>query len=229
MKFHFFVLFLIFSIFSFGQNAELIVDFAPGSENGISEDATILGAVGDAIIIDNGFSILYSDGTSDGTRVIYDLSNSQIQRGEVYYERELYFTEFTSGDTSRIIKVNDQGALDIVLEMEGEIELYLSYKEKLYFNHRRSGIEFLYAYDPLSENMEQILELNWFRRDGLKDAAVFNDLLPFIKAKSASTINATKSLNFVIGLQPNFSFALEASPIKRLASGGRIKRLSCTT
>jgi len=180
MKFQLSILLLIFSISSYGQMAELIVDLAKGPLNGISEEATVLGTLESTIIINNEANIYCSDGTFQGSKYIYELTNSEIIPGVVNYEGELFMVEYTSSDTSRILKVNSTGTVEVVLEEAGAIELYLAYKDKLYYNRRSDFTEFLYSYDPQTENIEEILELKWSLRDGLKDAIVFNDLIYMI-------------------------------------------------
>jgi len=180
MKFQLSILLLIFSISSYGQMAELIVDLAKGPLNGISEEATVLGTLESTIIINNEANIYCSDGTFQGSKYTYELTNSEIIPGVVNYEGELFMVEFTSSDTSRILKVNSTGTVEVVLEEAGAIELYLAYKDKLYYNRRSDFTEFLYSYDPQTENIEEILELKWSLRDGLKDAIVFNDLIYMI-------------------------------------------------
>ena len=160
--------------------AELIVDLAKGPLNGISEEATVLGTLESTIIINNEANIYCSDGTFQGSKYTYELTNSEIIPGVVNYEGELFMVEFTSSDTSRILKVNSTGTVEVVLEEAGAIELYLAYKDKLYYNRRSDFTEFLYSYDPQTENIEEILELKWSLRDGLKDAIVFNDLIYMI-------------------------------------------------
>jgi len=174
------ILLLFFSTFSFGQTAELVVDFKPGSENGISEQATVLGTLDDAIIIANENEVLYSDGTSNGTKVIYDLLDSQIVLGEAYIDGELYLVEYTSSDSSRILRVTQTGEVSVLMELEGSAEIYLNYQDKLYYSRRFNFQEFLYSYEPTTEIIEEIIELNWFRRDGLKEAIVFNNLIYMI-------------------------------------------------
>lgn len=180
MKFYFFIIILSFSFFSFGQKANLIVDWISGPDSGISEDATVLGTLGDAIIINNQTDILFSDGTAEGTRTIYDLSNSLIVLGEVYIGDELFLAEYTSTDTARIIKISNMGNVDIVLEESGVIELHLGYKGNLYYDHRKNFLEYFYSFDPNTENIQEVIELDWFKRNGLKDAAIFNDLIYMI-------------------------------------------------
>ena len=180
MKFQFVLPFLFMPTLALSQQAELIIDFASGESNGISEQATVLGTLGNAIIIDNENEILYSDGTIQGTNVIYNLSNSEIVNGEIYYEEALFLVEYLSSDTSKLIKISSEGAVETVLEVGGALELFVGYKDKLYYNRRFDFTEFLYGFDPLTGESEEIIELDWFKRSGLKDAIVFNDLIYMI-------------------------------------------------
>lgn len=180
MKFQLFTLLLFISTYSFGQMSELVVDFVPGPENGITEQASVIGTLEDGIIINNQTNILYSNGTSQDTRIIYDLSNSEINLGEIYLGGALYLTEYTSSDTSRIIKISNMGAVDTLLEKAGVIQLYLGYEDKLYYNHRYNFTEYFNSYDPTTGDITEVLELDWFKRDGVKDAIVFNDLIHMI-------------------------------------------------
>lgn len=174
------ILFLFVSTFSLGQNAELVVDLEPGSENGISEQAKVLGTLDNAIIIGNETEILISDGTSAGTKIIYDLSASEISQGEAYLNSGLYLAENTDLGNSRLIKISPSGEVDIILENEGSTKIHLSYKDKIYFSHVFNFQDFFFSYDPATETVEEIIELNWFMRFGVRDAIVFNDLIYMI-------------------------------------------------
>lgn len=180
MKLQVFTLLLFISTISYCQEVNLIIDLAPGSESGIAEDATVLGTLKDAIIINNSTHILFSDGTALGTKIIYDLADSEIAPGSILFENDLYLNEYTSGDTSRIIKTSETGEVETALEVPGTIELYVSYKDKLYFSNRSNFKEFLFSFDPNTKEVEEIIELNWFRRDGFKEAIVFNELMYMI-------------------------------------------------
>lgn len=164
----------------YGQNAELILDFNPGTANGIVNDAIVIGTVGKAIIIENDDHILFSNGTSEETKNIYDLPNSEIVFGSVLYNGHLYLAEYSSVDSSKVIRISEAGNIDTLIEDSGFIELYLEYKDKIYFNKRSNFTEILYSIDPMTNEIDEVVETRWFMRDGLKDMVVYNDLIYMI-------------------------------------------------
>lgn len=172
-----FTLFLLIATTSFGQMAEMITDLNPGAGDGLAEDALVLATLDDAIFILNEDHLLFSDGTPEETKNIYDLSDSQLVLGDVTYDGSLYLSEYIPSDTSRILRVSNTGVIEVLFEAPGVIQLYLEYKDKIYFNRRSNFIEYLYSFDPSTGSVEEIIELRWFMRDGLKDAIVFNDLI----------------------------------------------------
>lgn len=180
MKFKLCFLFLLLATISYGQMAELVLDLMPGPDSGISEEATVLGTLGNSIIINNQSDIVFSDGTAQGTSLIYTLNESEIVPGEVYLNNELYLSEYLSSDTSRILKINNAGDVETVLELAGAIELFVGYKDQLYYNRRFDFTEFLFSMDPSNGESEEIIELDWFKRSGFKDAIVFKDLMYMI-------------------------------------------------
>ncbi len=178
-------LLLLATTLIYGQNAELVLDLNLGSQDGIVDNARVLGTIGNAIVIANDDHILYSNGTSEETKNIHNLSNSEIVAGRLRFDGHLYLAEYNTLDSSRIIRISETGVVDTLLEESGFIELYLEFKDKIYFKKRSNFTEFLCSIDPTSINptsddIEEIIETRWFMRDGLKDMIVYNDLIYMI-------------------------------------------------
>lgn len=173
-------LLLLMGSFLYGQNAELIVDLNLGPLDGIADNAVVLGAIGNAIIIENDDHILFSNGTAEETQNIYNLSSSAVVPGSVSFNGHLYLAEYNEQDSSKIIRISETGVVDTLLNESGFIELYLEYKNKIYFNKRSNFTETLYSIDPASNAIDEVIETNWFMRDGLKDMIVYNNLIYMI-------------------------------------------------
>lgn len=156
-----------------GQEARLVYDFNPGEGNGLN-NATILGSIGNSLVLKNGLEIWLSDGSTVGTNLIHELGEDDVIRYKKINIGEELFLSVVTEDLNQLVVISESEQTYNVLLEDDYISLLIAFQDKLYFDRNNSGNTSFNVYDPINKIDSKVYDLY---TGGTRDIVIHNDML----------------------------------------------------
>jgi len=210
---------LFFSVSSHAQDeVRLITELGPGSENGFSDEAEIIGTVENSIAILDRGNIFISNGYSWGTKVLADVTvDSRLLHTRAELNEKLYFIlELTSG--YNLIEIDPSiPQLRYVLSDFPTISDMVAYKGELFMEVKdQNSDEYFTKVNPETSELTKIFDVNSF--GGVRDVVVHNDLIYTIHWSTEKDGSYLASNNGTPGSVNEFYFFHDGSEFSRITS-----------
>ena len=201
------------------QQASLVIDLIEGPDNGLHQEAQILGTMGNFIALENRGEILVSNGTLEGTSVIGNLGT----------EGRLLFSRTSLNDKIYIIIDNDDTAYSLIeIDTVGSsmktilsdfesINNAIAYNGKIYCEVDGGGFGTAFiSLDPNTGATEEIFPVDWF--GGMRSAVVHNGLIYTIHHSASQEGTFLASTDGTPGNVNEFKFLHDGSDFSQTSS-----------
>jgi len=160
------------------NEVRIVKELGPGAENGLTDDAQIIGTVANSILIADSGNFITSNGTDPGTVISGELGEGgRILHHKTTLNDKLYFLLENETEDFQLMEFDPfSGSINTILSGYDNISNLIAYNGKLYCSAEGNDEDNAFISIDLSTgNIETIFELNSF--GGMRDVAIHNNLI----------------------------------------------------